>query len=73
MFEKIDKYITGFKIWFWWKFIIKKNEFHPKLSILKFKNTKKCYLKREIAHLLDLGLSPFNDLLITLWKRCNYV
>jgi len=46
-------------IWFWWNFIIHKNEFHWSLQIdIKNKNDD-VLVKRQVAHLLDLGCSVF--------------
>jgi hypothetical protein len=42
------------KIWFWWNYGVKKNEFHPSLMKLPTDHNKVA-IKREIAHLLDMG------------------
>ena len=68
----MKRWITGLKIWLWWNFVLRRDEFHPRLNYVKFKSQKECYLKREIAHLLDSGVSPFNPLIISLWERAKH-
>jgi len=43
-------------IWFWWHFIVKKYEFHSTLDSFNV-NHEKLIARRQIAHLLDQGLS----------------
>ena len=42
-------------IWFWWHFIIKKDEFYPTLN--SFTNHEGLIARRQTAHLLDQGWS----------------
>ena len=53
------------KIWFWWNYIVKKDEFHSSLNELPT-DQNKVAIKREIAHLLDMGL-------ITIWKLPKHI
>jgi len=48
------------KIWFWWNFVIKKNEFHPSLNKLPTDDNN-IATKREVAHLLDMKW-------VTIWE-----
>jgi len=48
------------KIWYWWNYEIKKDEFHPSLNELPT-DQNKVAIKREIAHLLDMGW-------VTVWQ-----
>ena len=44
-------------IWFWWNFIIKKNEFHRFLDFSFIINYEKLNARRQIAYLLNQGWS----------------
>jgi len=46
-----NKILNCLKIYIWWNFDIKKDEFHPSLNNMD--NYYNTYIKREIAHLLD--------------------
>jgi len=53
---------VGFKNWFWFKFIIKGNEFHKSLNmnVDKFNNIEyvdKIYRKRRLAHKIEMELN----------------
>jgi len=78
----IMKVIKMLQIWFWWNFIIKKNEFHPSLEIdlqkileiseeERWIYKKNLMIKREIAHFLNLGYktTELNDVLINNFKK----
>jgi len=54
-----------FRLWFWWNFVIKKDEFSPKLGVMsmssKYKKLRMSEVgilisrQRSIAHRLDSG------------------
>ena len=49
--------IKRLRIWYWWNFVIEKNEFHPSLDIFSYPNQDQLIARREIAHMLDFGTS----------------
>lgn len=51
------KYYYRLKLWYWWNYIIKKDEFHESLEYVeRYLGNDAIIFKRQVAHLLDMGV-----------------
>lgn len=49
--------IKRLRIWYWWTYTIKQNEFHVSLDVFSYPDQNQLIARREIAHMLDFGTS----------------
>lgn len=68
----IERLWHGIQIWIWWTFWLEKDEFSHRLDCKKYPLPKLLYL-RELAHILDQGISVFSEYPIILWKRSKKI
>lgn len=53
----MKKYLYYLKLWYWWNFTIKRNEFSRKIDLFYCKGDRtKLMYQRDIAHKLDSGI-----------------